>query len=87
MKTITTNELVTVTGGAKNDAITQQLSSLQSSIKDLASSKNNSGGNDTMTMMMMALALRPQPSQAAVVAAPAAPAGPVVNISTRFRRR
>ena len=87
MKTITTHQLVTVTGGAsKNDAVTQQLSSLQSSIKDLASSrKNNAGGGDTMTMMMMMLALRPQPSQAAVVAAPAAP-GPIVNISTRFRR-
>lgn len=87
MKTITTTELVTVTGGAsKNDAVTQQLTSLQSSIKDLAASKNNnSSGSDTTTMMMMMMALRPQQSSA-VVAAPAPAASPVVNISTRFRR-
>lgn len=85
MKTITTDELVTVTGG-KNDQIATQLTSLQSSIKDLASSQQNTSGgsNSTMTTMMMMMALRPQPQQT-VVAAPAA--APVVNIHTRVGRR
>lgn len=81
MKTIKNDELVTVTGGKANEALTQQLTSLQSSIKDLAANQNNTKSPD-MTTMMMLMAMRPQPQT--VVAAPAA--APVVNISTRFRR-
>ncbi len=86
MKTITTSELVTVTGGTSkaNDAVTTQLTALQGSIKDLASAQNKPAGNDSMTTMMMMMAMRPQPSQA-VVAAPAA-AAPVINVDTRVRR-
>ena len=86
MKTITTSELVTVTGGASkaNDAVTTQLTALQGSIKDLASAQNKPAGNDSMTTMMMMMAMRPQQSQA-VVAAPAA-AAPVINVDTRVRR-
>ncbi|MBL0217638.1 MAG: hypothetical protein IPQ07_27655 [Myxococcales bacterium] len=86
MKTITTSELVTVTGGTSkaNDAVTTQLTALQGSIKDLASAQNKPAGNDSMTTMMMMMAMRPQPSQA-VVAAPAAPS-PVINVDTRVRR-
>ncbi len=84
MKTIKEDELVTVTGG-KNDALTQQVTSLQSSIKDLAASQSSNKSGDPTTMMMMMMALRPQPSQT-VVAAPAA-AAPVININTRVGRR
>ena len=87
MKTITTNELSNVTGGGKtSDAVTQQLTALQGSIKDLASAQTNKSGSDPTTMLMMMLALRPQQQAATVVAAPAAGAAPVVNISTRVRR-
>jgi bacteriocin-like protein len=86
MKTITTTELSNVTGGKATDAVTQQLTALQGSIKDLASAQTNkpaSGLDPTMLMMMMAM--RPQQSAPTVVAgAPAA--APVVNISTRVRR-
>ncbi len=86
MNTITTDELVTVTGGTRtNDAVTQQLTTLQSSIKDLAANQNKDSGFNATTAMMMAMAFRPQAQT--VVAAPAAPAaGPIVNINTRVRR-
>jgi len=86
MKTLTTEALVTVTGGAgKNDAVTTQLTALQGSIKDLASAQAKPAGglSDPTTMMVMMMALRPQPQQT-VVAAPSA--APVINVSTRFRR-
>ena len=86
MKDITQNELENVTGGTKTgDAVTQQLTALQGSIKDLASAQTSKSSSDPTTMLMMMMALRPQP-QAAVVAAPAVGAAPVVNISTRVRR-
>ncbi|MDB4962677.1 MAG: hypothetical protein JWP01_2676 [Myxococcales bacterium] len=87
MKTITTDTLVTVTGGVagNNSAVTQQLTALQGSIKDLATSQAKPAGglSDPSTMMMMMMAMRPQ--QQTVVAAPAA-ASPVINISNRVRR-
>jgi bacteriocin-like protein len=85
MKTITTNELETVTGGVKtSDAVTQQLTALQGSIKDLATAQSKPADNGMTTMMMM-MAMRPQPQQT-VVAAPAASPAPVINVDTRVRR-
>ncbi len=85
MKTITTCELVTVTGGVTkaNEAVTQQLTALQSSIKDLATAQAKPAGSDTMTMMMMMMAMRQQPQ--AAVAAPSA--APVINVDTHVRGR
>ena len=88
MKTIDQNELSTVSGGAsKNDQLTQTLTSVQSSIKDLASQKSSSSNDMLMPMMMMMAMNRPAPTVVATGAAPAAAAGPVVNISTRVGRR
>ncbi len=86
MKTIPTTELETITGGtaSTNSAVTQQLTALQGSIKDLATAQAKPADNSMTTMMMM-MAMRPQPQQT-VVAAPAASPAPVVNIDTRVRR-
>lgn len=91
MKTITTNDLNTVCGGASkaNSDVTTQLSSLQSSIKDLASNQNNNKSND-LTPLLMVMALS-QKQQGPTVVAAGAPApvvagGPIVNISNRVRR-
>ena len=85
MKTINTEALVSVTGG-KTDAVSTQLTALQGSIKELATSQAKPAGglSDPTTMMFMMMAMRPQPQQT-VVAAPAA--APVINVSTRFGRR
>lgn len=86
MKTITTNELETVTGGVKtSDAVTTQLTALQGSIKDLATAQTAKPADNGMMTMMMMMAMRPQPQQT-VVAAPAAAAAPVINVDTRVRR-
>ncbi len=87
MKTITTNELETVTGGTTStqSAVTQQLTALQGSIKDLATAQAKPADNGMSTMMMM-MAMRPQPQQQTVVAAPAAAAAPVINVDTHVRR-
>ncbi len=90
MKTITTNALENVNGG-KSSEITSALTSIQSSIKDVANQKNKSGGFDSTTMLMLGLMMSQKNSGGATVVASApaaAPAvGPVVNISTRVRRR
>jgi hypothetical protein len=87
MKTIDTQELSNVAGGvAKNDQLTTTLTSVQSSIKDLASQKSNSGNDLLVPMAMMMAFNRPQaPTVVATSAAPAA-GGPVINISNRVRR-
>ena len=86
MKNLNTTELTTVVGGTtKNDQITQQLTTLSTSIKDVATN-NNGGTNNTFMMMAMAMAMRPQPTVVAAGAPVAAAPGPVVNISTRVRR-
>lgn len=90
MKTIDTNELATVAGGiSKNDQLNTTLTSVQSSIKDLASQNNNSGSNNLMLPMVMMMAFnRPQaPTVVAAGAAVAPAAGPVINISNRIGRR
>ena len=88
MKNLNTTELTTVVGGTtKNDQITQQLTALQSSIKDATNTNNNGGNNNMLMMMVMAMALRPQPTVVAAGAPVAAAPAPssVVNISTRVR--
>jgi len=87
MKTIDTQELETVAGGvSKNDQLTSTLTSVQSSIKDLASQRS-SGGNDLLVPMAMMMAFnRPQAPTVVTTGAVAAPAGPVINISNRIRR-
>jgi len=88
MKTITTDELTTVTGGtSSSDGVASQLTALQGSIKDLAAAKPAASSTDSMMLPMMMMAMRPQQSAPTVVAAgaPAAPAS-VVNINTRVRR-
>jgi len=87
MKTLTTNALENVNGG-KSSEISTALTSIQSSIKDVANQKNN-GGLDSTTMLMLGLMMSQKSSGGATVVASApaaAPAGPVVNISTRVRR-
>jgi len=84
-------ELMTVLGGTKqNDQITQQLTALQSSLKDLTSNTGNNGSsNNTFMLLAMMMAMRPQPTVVAAGGGPpvvaAAPVGPVINISTRVR--
>lgn len=86
MKDLETTELAAVSGGTRtSDLITQQLTTLTSAIKD-ASTTNTSSSNNLLPIMMMALAFRPQPTVVAGAAAPAYAAGPVINISNRFRR-
>jgi bacteriocin-like protein len=87
MKTLTTNDLTNVSGGAsKNSEVSTALSSIQSSLKDLGS-KNNSGGMDGTTMLMLGLMMS-QKNQASTVvaAAPAPAAGPVISIRNGIRR-
>jgi hypothetical protein len=90
MKILATHDLDTVSGGATKTAstdITNALTAVQSSLKDLAT-QNNNKSSDLMPLIMIMALNRPQPT---VVAAGApAPAviggGPIINISNRFRR-
>lgn len=85
MKTIDAKELSTVAGGAStNDQLTSTLTSVQSSIKDLASQKSSSS-NDLLLPMAMMMAFRPQAPT--VVAAAPATGGPVIHVSGRIGRR
>jgi len=90
MKTLTTNVLETVSGGAsKSSELSTALSSIQSSIKDVAGQKNNSGGFDSTTMLMLTMMMGNKQSSGPTVVTAGAPApahGPIVNISTRVRR-
>jgi len=92
MQTLTTIALSNVHGGktSKSSELTTALTSIQSSIKDVASQKN-SGGFDSTTMLMLGLMMSQKNSGPTVVAgapaaAPVVAGGPVVNISTRIRR-
>ena len=93
MQLLESTALTTVVGGttkATNDQITQQLTALQSSLKDVANANTNGGSSNTFMMLAMCMAMRPQ--QPTVVAAGGPPVaavgapGPVVNINTRVRR-
>jgi hypothetical protein len=88
MQHLDRTELTTIVGGttrATNDQITQQLTTLQSSIKDVATSSNGGGTSNTFMMMAMMMAMRPQQPTVVAAGAPAAAPGPVVNINTRVR--
>ena len=90
MQNLKPTELTKVVGGTKqSDQITQQLTTLQSSLKDLTSSTStstSSGSNNTFMLLAMMMAMRPQPTVVAAGGPPiAAAAGPVVNINTRVR--
>src|SRR5690349_20994770 len=97
MQDLNPTALTTVVGGTTaNDQITQQLSSLQTSLASLGNNNNNSSSSSTMMMLAMCMAMRNQSSTviAGPAAAPAAvpvaapvpvAAGPVVNINTRVR--
>ena len=89
MQDLNPAQLTTVVGGtSKNDQITQQITALQSSLKDAISSKdNNGGGNQTFMMLALMMALRPAPTVVAAGGPPPRAAAPssVVNISTRVR--
>ena len=89
MKTIEKNELSNVAGGAsKNDQITSTLTSVQSSIKDLASQKSSSSNDMLLPLAMMMAFNRPQaPTVVATGAAAPAAVGPVINVSSRIGRR
>ena len=74
--------------GGNNDQLTQMLTSVTDSIKDLASSQN-SGGMDPMMMMMMMMMMGGGGGGGGGAPAQAAPPpqAPVINISTDVRRR
>jgi hypothetical protein len=92
MKTITTNDLNTVCGGASkaDSAVTSQLTALQSSIKDLSNNNNKSSSNELLPLIMVMALSQKQSGPTVVAAGGAAPApvvgGPIVNISNRVRR-
>jgi hypothetical protein len=83
--------LETVAGGASrsssNDQLTQMLTGITSSIKDLASQKDS--GQDPMQMMLMMMMMGGMGGgggatvAAPVAAAPSAP--PVINVTTAVR--
>jgi hypothetical protein len=94
MKNLSPNELTTVVGGAsKTDQVTQQLTALQASIKDIAtastSGSGSGSGNNMFMMLAMMMMMRPQSTVVAGGGGPpfAVAAGPVINISSRFRHR
>jgi hypothetical protein len=90
MKDLKTHELTVITGGTRtNDLVTQQLTTLTTSIKDATNNSQNNS-NSFLPFMMMALAMRPQ--QPTVVAAgpaygPAYASGPIINVNARIGRR
>ncbi len=77
---------VTARSSGSNSEITALLSSVTSSIKDLAGQKS-SGGMDPMMMMMMMMMGGGGGGGGQVAAAPPPPAAPpVINISTSVKR-
>jgi NaMN:DMB phosphoribosyltransferase len=83
-------QLNTVVGGArKTDDITQQITALQTSLKDAISATTNKGGDNTFMLLAVMMAMRPQ--QATVVTGGGAPvvtaAAPSSIVSIRNRVR
>jgi hypothetical protein len=88
MKNIDAQDLHVVAGGrSKSDQLTQTLTSVQTSIRDLASQKNSSSNDLMLPMIMMMAFNRPQPTVVTSAAPTVAPSGPVINVSTRIGRR
>jgi hypothetical protein len=92
MKTLDSHDLDTVAGGVASSKssteITNALTAVQSSLKDLASQNNNNSSNNLLPLIMIMALNRPQPTVVAA-AAPAPVAfggGPIINISNRYRR-
>ena len=70
--------------GGSNEQLTQMLTQITSSIKDLAGSKSSGGMDPMMMMMMMMMGGGGGGGGAAVAAAPAAPPPPpAINISVK----
>jgi hypothetical protein len=70
--------------GGSNDQLTQMLTQITSSIKDLAGSKSSGGMDPMMMMMMMMMGGGGGGGGGAVAAAPAAPPPPpAINISVK----
>jgi hypothetical protein len=92
---IASNDLTRISGGASrvtarstssSDELTTMLTQITSSIKDLASNKNQT---DPMQMMLMMLMMGGGGGSAAAASPPPPPpppAAPVINISTSVRR-
>ena len=78
------NALENVAGGASssNSEVSSALTAIQSSIKDLAGSKNNQGMDPMMMVMMMMMVGGGGGGGGGVIAAPAVGAPPVINVST-----
>ena len=73
MKDLHAIDLSSVVGGSrKRDPLNEQLMTLQTSLKNITTSKGGCSGN-TMMLLIMAMAMRPGPS-------------PIINVSARFRR-
>jgi hypothetical protein len=68
--------------GGSNEQLTQMLTQITSSIKDLAGSKS-SGGMDPMMMMMMMMGGGGGGGGGAVAAAPAPAPPPAINVSVK----
>ena len=93
---IETEQLTNVSGGAArvaaagtssstNDQLTQMLTSIGESIRDLA--RNNNGGQDQMTQMMMMMMMMGGFGGGGAAAAPAAPPAPTyVQVTSRGKK-
>ena len=94
MQNIDQAELDAVTGGtSKNDQITQQLTMLQTTIKDSLSANNSGGlfgGGGSSQFLLFALLLSGRGGggggPAPIPFGPPPAPGPVVNVHTRVRR-
>ena len=89
METIDRDALAGVSGGrssSSNDQVTLMLQQITSSIKDLASNKNQSDPTQMLLLMMMMGGMGGGGAPAAAPAPPAPPAPPVINITTTVKR-
>jgi len=89
-QTLNLSELVTVTGGAGSSSastpdVSASLATIQTSIKDLASTKQSAGGLDTTTALCLGMMMsrQNQSSNTTVIAGGGAP----VSSSWSFRSR
>ena len=87
MQELSAQDLALVAGGSsKSDQLTQTLTQVTSSIKDLSSNQNNSSSSSTTTMLMLAMMMnRPQPTVVAPASGTIVTAGPSINVRARVR--